>query len=166
MGSSSTSNRATALKFIIHFLGDIHQPLHDEAEKVGGNSIDVLWNGDDTNLHHTWDTEMVEELAGGYSDSIISSFAASLVKEINSGDYASEAASWVTCDTPADASKCALGWATEANKINCAYVLKTDETDKELSGAYYTGAKPYIKLQLSRAGYRLGNWLNAIAKNA
>lgn len=43
-----------ALKWIIHFLGDIHQPLHDEALEVGGNGIDVTYDGESTNLHHIW----------------------------------------------------------------------------------------------------------------
>lgn len=50
----SAADQTDALKFLIHFLGDITQPLHDEAEKVGGNGIKVTWNGKATNLHHTW----------------------------------------------------------------------------------------------------------------
>jgi len=48
--------RQTALKFLIHFFGDITQPLHCEALDVGGNTIDVTWNGASTNLHAVWDT--------------------------------------------------------------------------------------------------------------
>ncbi|KAG8977981.1 hypothetical protein FRB90_008624, partial [Tulasnella sp. 427] len=44
--------RAQALKWITHFLGDIQQPLHDEALALGGNQINVLWNGTTVNLHH------------------------------------------------------------------------------------------------------------------
>jgi len=44
----SSSDKATiniAAKFIVHFLGDIHQPLHDEGLDRGGNSIQVLFSG-------------------------------------------------------------------------------------------------------------------------
>lgn len=54
--SLSKTQKDDALRFIIHFVGDIHQPLHDEALKVGGNDIDVTWDGDSNNLHHIWGT--------------------------------------------------------------------------------------------------------------
>lgn len=37
-----------ALRFLVHFIGDITQPLHDEAYEVGGNDVDVTFNGTDT----------------------------------------------------------------------------------------------------------------------
>lgn len=36
----------------IQFIGDIHQPLHDEGLDLGGNEIDVTFDGSSTNLHH------------------------------------------------------------------------------------------------------------------
>lgn len=39
--SLSAAERFDALKFVVHFVGDIHQPLHDEAINVGGNTINV-----------------------------------------------------------------------------------------------------------------------------
>lgn len=50
----SSSDHLDALRFIIHFIGDLHQPLHDEAINVGGNTISVKFNGSSTNLHHIW----------------------------------------------------------------------------------------------------------------
>ncbi|KAI4212240.1 MAG: hypothetical protein LQ351_005110 [Letrouitia transgressa] len=165
-GRRTLTNRKQALEFLIHFLGDITQPLHDEAEKVGGNQIPVLWNGEDTNLHATWDTQMVEKDAGGNSASVITAFSNKLITAIDSGAYSSQKASWVSCNNIKTASTCALQWAADANKINCQYVLKVDETNQELSGSYYTGAKPYIELQLAKGGYRLGAWVNALAAAA
>lgn len=57
--SLSTEARKEAMEFIVHFLGDVTQPLHDEAEALGGNEIDVTWSGTETNLHACWDTQMV-----------------------------------------------------------------------------------------------------------
>ncbi|KAL9045129.1 MAG: hypothetical protein Q9214_001788 [Letrouitia sp. 1 TL-2023] len=165
-GRRTLTNRKQALEFLIHFFGDITQPLHDEAEKVGGNQIPVLWNGEDTNLHACWDTQMVEKDAGGNSASVITAFSNKLITAIDSGAYSSQKASWVSCNNIKTASTCALQWAADANKINCQYVLKVDETNKELSGSYYTGAKPYIELQLAKGGYRLGAWVNALAAAA
>lgn len=160
------TNRKQALEFLIHFLGDITQPLHDEAVAVGGNQIPVLWEGNKTNLHATWDTQMVERDAGGYGSTVITSFANKLITAIDSGIYASQKASWISCTNIKTASTCALSWAQDANKVNCAYVLKVDETNQELSGSYYTGAKPYIEAQIAKGGYRLGTWINNLAAAA
>ena len=165
-GRYSQTHRQEALEFIIHFLGDITQPLHDEAEKVGGNDIPVTWKGATTNLHACWDTQMVEQDAGGYSASVITAFSNKLITAINSGAYSSQKASWISCANIKTASNCALAWAQDANAINCQYVLKVDETNQELSGSYYAGAVPYIELQLAKGGYRLGAWINALAAAA
>lgn len=49
-----------ALKFLVHFVGDVHQPLHvGQTSDRGGNSISVSLNGHRTNLHALWDTDLV-----------------------------------------------------------------------------------------------------------
>ena len=50
-GRLSAENVQEALKFIIHFVGDLTQPLHDEAYEVGGNDIEVTYQGYSDNLH-------------------------------------------------------------------------------------------------------------------
>ncbi|KAI0052064.1 phospholipase C/P1 nuclease [Auriscalpium vulgare] len=44
-----------ALKFLIHFVGDMHQPLHLTGRDRGGNGVKVSWDGRVTNLHSLWD---------------------------------------------------------------------------------------------------------------
>ncbi|KAL0571239.1 hypothetical protein V5O48_010727 [Marasmius crinis-equi] len=44
-----------ALKFLVHFLGDLHMPLHLTGRDRGGNSVKVLFDGRQTNLHSLWD---------------------------------------------------------------------------------------------------------------
>ncbi|MFI5132187.1 MAG: S1/P1 nuclease [Chitinophagales bacterium] len=50
------------LRLLIHFVGDVHQPLHvgGRPEDLGGNRVRVLWFGDSTNLHSVWDEKLVE----------------------------------------------------------------------------------------------------------
>lgn len=58
--SSSASAKKYALKFLIHFVADIHQPFHTgRAEDNGGNKIDVNWMGFKMNLHQVWDTQII-----------------------------------------------------------------------------------------------------------
>ena len=50
-----------ALKFALHIIGDLQQPLHaGYATDDGGNSVDVLWQGESTTLHRLWDSQLLE----------------------------------------------------------------------------------------------------------
>ncbi|KAF7357884.1 hypothetical protein MVEN_00834600 [Mycena venus] len=48
-----------ALKFLIHFLGDMHMPLHLTGRDRGGNSIPIFFDGQKTNLHSLWDDLLI-----------------------------------------------------------------------------------------------------------
>lgn len=57
---STALDRENALKFLIHFIGDIHQPLHTgRVEDNSGNKVPVKWLGFDVNLHQVWDSQMI-----------------------------------------------------------------------------------------------------------
>jgi len=54
-------NRIFYLRFLIHLVGDIHQPLHiGRFEDLGGNRIKVNWFKDASNLHTVWDSKLVD----------------------------------------------------------------------------------------------------------
>lgn len=57
----SRQQRFEALAFLVHFVVDLHQPLHvGLAEDRGGNAIELLYDGEETNLHRLWDTHVIE----------------------------------------------------------------------------------------------------------
>lgn len=57
---ANSADKENALKFVVHFVGDIHQPLHTgRIEDNSGNKIPVKWLGLDTNLHSIWDSQMI-----------------------------------------------------------------------------------------------------------
>lgn len=57
---ASKADRAEALKFIVHFIGDMHQPLHVSfKEDKGGNDIKVTFFGKQSNLHKVWDSGII-----------------------------------------------------------------------------------------------------------
>ncbi|MFT3752236.1 MAG: S1/P1 nuclease [Paludibacter sp.] len=62
-------NDTEALKFLIHFIGDLHQPLHlGRLSDLGGNRIDYNWFGKKTNLHTVWDGLLIEYRKMAYSE--------------------------------------------------------------------------------------------------
>lgn len=65
--SSSAEDKSNALKFIVHFVGDIHQPLHvGRPDDHGGNSIKVMFMGKSMNLHSLWDSGMINKQGMDY----------------------------------------------------------------------------------------------------
>lgn len=57
----SDAERREALKFLVHFIGDIHQPLHATSrEDRGGNEYQLSYRGKGTNLHAAWDFRILE----------------------------------------------------------------------------------------------------------
>ncbi|HOJ65426.1 MAG TPA: S1/P1 nuclease [Paludibacteraceae bacterium] len=62
-------NNAEALKFIVHFVGDLHQPMHlGRVDDLGGNKIMVKWFGAKSNLHRVWDSQLLESSKYSYSE--------------------------------------------------------------------------------------------------
>jgi len=141
-----------ALKFVLHFVGDLHQPLHsaDNHDK-GGNAVKIIVDGFDHNqrdeLHAYWDTQFVRAL--GQSPNAI----------------AQQLISGITPDLKAQWEKGTLDdWAMEAYGIAKSDVygnppLSQDELE-HLDAAYVAQAEKDVALQLSRAGVRLAEVLN------
>jgi len=167
--SESSANRAMAAKMVIHFVGDIHQPLHDENLELGGNYIDVTYGSVKTDLHAIWDTNMLEQYIGGDTISYALTWSKTLTTAIKTGTYKSDASSWLTGIDIDDAQSSAMVWASDANAYVCSTVMPDGYTvleKEDLSTTYYKTAIPVIELQLAKAGYRLAAWLNLIATGA
>jgi len=152
----------------VHIIGDLHQPLHDEALEVGGNDIDVTFADEETNLHHIWDTNMPEKLIGGYALSDAQDWATELTTSIQSGSYKSQVPSWKTGINVSDPITTSLEWSRQANAYVCSTVLPDRQAaveDVDLSGAYYNTAVPIVEVQIARAGVRLAAYLDAVASD-
>lgn len=57
------------LRLLIHFVGDIHQPMHTgRFEDLGGNKIQLTWFGQNTNLHRVWDSDLIDSQKLSYTE--------------------------------------------------------------------------------------------------
>jgi hypothetical protein len=152
--------RGQSLRFMIHFFGDVHQPLHTEAEDRGGNEYSVVFEGKHTNLHSVWDTLIANKWAGlGHDDEELAAWL--WARKLITAD---EKIGQTGCEDECldDAGDCALEWASEANAYVCSYVLAHDVHGQDLAGPYYDGAVPIIDEMVSKAGRRLAAWINDI----
>ncbi len=145
--AASQADRIMALKFVVHFAGDLHQPLHsaDNHDK-GGNGVQVIYRGKPVNLHHVWDTELVE--AAGGND------PAKLAADLDDG-LLPPVPDEMARGTPVD-------WANEthAAAIKVTYGALPKDPGVDLAGSYTAAAVPVVKVQLEEAGLRLARVLN------
>jgi len=68
-GILTGKDERNVLCFIVHIVGDLHQPLHvGNGTDRGGNDVDVTWFRDNTNLHSVWDSRMVDHMQYSYTE--------------------------------------------------------------------------------------------------
>ncbi|EGF81726.1 hypothetical protein BATDEDRAFT_86767 [Batrachochytrium dendrobatidis JAM81] len=169
--SFSDKQRGEALKFITHFIGDITQPLHVCERGRGGNDQKVKIGRKTSKLHSIWDTEMPEKHVKNDFGGSAEDYAQHLTDQIKTGDYKSEAQSWLS-EHAHDAvnerqnSLAAIDWATDSNGYDCTVVWPAydENPDQDFGGAYYEAAVPVIDLQIAKAGFRLADWLDQLGK--
>jgi hypothetical protein len=187
--------RSKALALLIHFVGDLHEPLHiaDNNDR-GGNCVPVKFFGDEPaistdgtkatpNLHGIWDTNMPEKIGhirGATHDDDLTQYVDTLMS-----DFETDMATWKT--QPVDVR----AWALESHShaVKEAYGdlptmidaedpvavnVCTDDNDvlqrmldldESVNQKYVDQVKPVIEGQLARAGTRLAVILNEIWHN-
>eukprot|EP01037_Dinobryon_pediforme_P013978 gene13978-14095_t len=65
--SKSKAEKVFALKLVVHFIGDLHQPMHvSRAEDRGGNAIKISFEGQKGNLHGLWDSGLIDHQGLSY----------------------------------------------------------------------------------------------------
>jgi len=66
---ASTEKRWQAFAWLCHLVGDLHQPLHAGfADDRGGNDFEVVYRGEETNLHSLWDSKIIRHHTGNTQD--------------------------------------------------------------------------------------------------
>ena len=152
LASSATAEqeRRFALEFLLHFIGDVHQPLHagDDHDR-GGNLKFVSAPGiAPNNLHHDWDTEFVARL-GGNAAAVAQQLIAAITDAQHRQWSQGSAADWAA-ESFAAARDHAYGLLPPAGRPN----------HYRLSEAYVSDATIVTRQQLSKAGVRLAFVLN------
>ncbi|HXJ92017.1 MAG TPA: S1/P1 nuclease [Terriglobia bacterium] len=138
--------RYEALKFVAHFIADLHQPLHcEDNHDKGGNTQMVTFEGHPDNLHWVWDTGLVEEI-----DRDPQALAAELGREITNMNRAT----WQTGSIES--------WVLESHRLaqTVAYRRTWMFGTPVLDQNYDRRAEDVIKMQLQKAAVRLAFVLN------
>ena len=157
--SASLADKQLALRFIVHLVGDLHQPLHvGKCCDKGGNDVKVTFFGKPTNLHAVWDSALVDDQQLSFTE-----LAAKLERhirdrdtvawwDINPRDWINESAQYRDTLYP-----------TAADKPRAPADKKSKEPPvPDLSYSYVYKFTPLMEQRLSQAGVRLAAYLNAI----
>lgn len=142
--SQSLSERRQALKFVVHLVGDIHQPMHaGYAHDHGGNDFQLQVDGRGSNLHALWDGGMLRE------------------RHLDDSAYLQHLLALPRAGSAADSAlpPATTAWAQAACRISItAGVYPTRHV---LPDAYVATWRPLAEAQLRLAGDRLATLLDA-----
>jgi hypothetical protein len=142
--------RAEALRFLIHFVADVHQPLHaEDHDDRGGNQVRVMIGRYRANLHRVWDSEVIDALGSDPGDE------ANLIER-----------SITPAQRKAWASGSPAGWANEAHAVarDQIYPPLAGRREVRLPRDYAYRQAPVTRLLLAKAGVRLAFLLNRALK--
>ncbi len=143
-GTSSKEDKVFHLKLLIHFIGDLHQPLHvGMADDKGGNDLQVRWFNDGTNLHSVWDSKMIDSYKMTYTE--IAANAKNLTKE----------------QLKAIQAGTTIDWMYESREL-CKNVYNNIEPGEKLRYRYSYDYMNTVLNQLQKGGIRLAVILNDV----
>ncbi len=147
--SLDNTDRATALKYLVHFVGDIHQPMHAYGGEKGGNGIHVVVFGSSNcgdgkypcNLHSVWDSGLL------------------LHRNLTDAQYLDTLEKQIKLSSPTATPDDPAAWAGESKvAADAAIVANGGAVDQ----AYYERELPVVDQRLEQAGLRLAAVLNRI----
>jgi hypothetical protein len=157
--------RVQALRFLVHMVGDIHQPLHaaDDSD-LGANLKFVLIPESDQGrrLHGVWDNDIVKRALKGSNETV---YAKELIKK-----YREQISTWQS----GDVVNAVRGWMNESHSLSKLVTYNnlpnftcgkewesTIVTPVQLSEYYMTSAAATVPPQLAKAGARIAMMLNS-----
>lgn len=142
--NATQEDRAFYLKLLVHFVGDLHQPLHiGQKEDKGGNGIKVKWFYKGANLHSVWDSKMIEEWNMSYLE------LAANAKDLSKNQIKAMQKGTV------------LDWVAEVHQITKIAYASAKSGDN-LKYRYSYDHFATVRQQLQRGGVRLAKVLNDI----
>lgn len=141
---SSIEEKQFYLKMLVHFLGDLHQPMHvGQKEDKGGNTIQLEWFNKGTNLHRVWDTDILSNWGMSYLELAMNTkeLSEEEIKEIEKGTV--------------------IDWLQDTHKLT-KKVYKSVKKGENLQYKYSYDYMPVVREQLQKGGIRLAKLLNDI----
>jgi hypothetical protein len=144
--SKPPKERAEALKFLVHFVGDIHQPLHaaERNNDHGGNDVQVTFFGKSMKLHALWDTGLIMHTVYAWG---------TYVERLETSWFRGRDLTGLDGGTPVD-------WALESHELAREFAYNIPD-GSVLADNYYRDVLPVVDRQLALGGVRLARLLKS-----
>lgn len=140
--NSSNDDKIFYLKLLIHFIGDLHQPMHvGLVEDKGGNDFKLQWFYSDTNLHAVWDRKMIDSYDMSYSE-LADNREKLTKKQINALQEGS-----------------LIDWVNDTHQLT-KNVYANVKSNENLRYRYSYNNFEIVRAQLQKGGIRLAKVLN------
>ena len=141
---ASADDKRMALRFIVHIVGDLAQPLHNgNGNDRGGNDLKMTWFGKPSNLHSVWDSLLVDEEQLSFSE---------MATWLNSRITSADLKAWSSPDPKV--------WMADSVVVRDQVYPPSGDT--ALSYRYVYENTPRMELQLEKGGVRLAVYLNNV----
>lgn len=140
--NTSLKEKQLALRFIVHIIGDLHQPLHvGNGSDRGGNDRKLSFFWEDSNLHRVWDSGIINQKKLSYTE-----WTSWLSQKISKDDLKA----WSEADPRI--------WIEESAAMRPGVYPDSDS----ISYDYLYQNLPLVKQRLQKAGIRIAAYLNEI----
>ena len=141
---SSLTEKQLALRFIVHIIGDLHQPFHaGNGTDRGGNDVKLKFFWEDSNLHRVWDSGLIDRQKLSYTE---------WTNKLSSKISSQQAKEWMQIDPKV--------WIAESAKVRAGLYPAKDK----ISWDYQYQTIPIVKRRLQMGGVRIAAYLNALFK--
>ncbi|XP_012484687.1 endonuclease 4 isoform X3 [Gossypium raimondii] len=153
-------NLTEALIFLAHYMADVHQPLHvGFTGDLGGTILKVRWYRKKTNLHHVWDTLIIDTAVKTFYGSDLSTMVRAIQRNITDA-WSSDIASWKSCRH--HDRVCPNLYAAESVRLACNFAYKNATPGSILEDDYFLSRLPVVEKRLAQGGIRLAAVLNQL----
>ncbi|XVF25880.1 hypothetical protein REPUB_Repub13aG0252000 [Reevesia pubescens] len=153
-------NLTEALMFLAHYMGDVHQPLHvGFLGDLGGNTITVHWYRRKTNLHHVWDTMIIDSAVKTFYGSDLATMIQAIQRNITDA-WSNDISSWEICGN--NQTVCPNLYASESVMLACKYAYRNATPGSTLEDDYFLSRLPIVEKRLAQSGIRLAAVLNRV----
>jgi hypothetical protein len=177
----SVTQRAQALRFLVHFIADIHQPLHvGRAGDRGGNDIELRWGRQRLNLHALWDGQALLRERGVSTEQLARAIGALAVgqadrwQRVEPLHWAEESRAYRPLiyrlpepePVAAGSGAIAEGYGDPADKVKSMQSVRDRGAALPLiplDAAYRVMARDILHLRLAQAGVRVATRINRLA---
>ncbi len=142
--NASAEAKNEAMKYLIHLVGDAHQPMHvSRKEDKGGNTIQLRFDAKGTNLHSLWDSKLIDK-EGLSQEEMVRTYDTATPADIKK---------WQS-DSP-------IEWLWESYQITNELYANA-KPGQNIDDVYYQKYIPVVRKRIDQAGIRLAGELNRL----